>query len=71
MSFAKIAEARAVKKIVKMLRDEARGWDPLGMPETESPTAETLKELAYKIEAGEWRDVKLPTPKPKKKKVKK
>jgi hypothetical protein len=63
MSFAKIAEGRAVKKIVKMIRDAHYPASPVHA----SGLAEAI---ADRIEAGEWKDVKLPKPKPRKKKVK-
>lgn len=51
MSFAKIAEARAVKKIVVMIRARAFGI---------SDGAYVLEGLADDIEAGLWKDIKLP-----------
>lgn len=58
MSFAKIAEARAVKKIVTWLRYRKRvfsgsNWQPNDL----------IDYLAQEIERGKWKDVKLPKPK--------
>jgi hypothetical protein len=64
MSFAKIAEARAVKKIVILLRQRAES-----VRGEETWRADELLEAAAKdVEAGNWKDIKLPPPKPKKKK---
>jgi hypothetical protein len=69
VSFAAIAEARAVKKIVSFLRarrshafyleaaNSARWRNPL----------EVVRHIADRIEDGEWKDIKLPKPTPKKK----
>ncbi len=61
MSFAKIAEARAVKKIVIWLR---RGQRRVFADSTW--TAEHLIDyLAQEIEAGKWKGIKLPKAKKK------
>jgi hypothetical protein len=69
VSFAKIAEARAVKKIVAFVRQQAaQDYAP-----SERGNAQALKEIADDIEDGFWKDfelrkhVKLPKPKPRKK----
>jgi hypothetical protein len=56
MSFAKIAESRAVRKIVKMIQD---GCYPAS-PVIASTVAESI---VMRIERGDWRDVELPKPK--------
>jgi hypothetical protein len=73
MSFAKIAEARAVKKIVAYLRQEAAAFEPTAegpwaMIAARKVGAEVLREMAGRVEAGKWKDVKLPKkPQPRKK----
>jgi hypothetical protein len=70
VSFAKIAEARAVKKIVIYLRREAVGFE--GEADKAESLAGLLPALSHKmaaesfrtaarlIETGAWKDVKLP-----------
>ncbi len=65
MSFAKIAEARAVKKIVAMIRARAEMFSGPRSPQL------ALLHLADEIEKGGWKDIKLPKPEPKKKGKKK
>ena len=54
MSFAKIAEARAVEKIITLMRGELEQF-PTG-----SYTHFALQKLIAKVEAGKWKEIKLP-----------
>jgi hypothetical protein len=65
VSFAKIAEARAVKKIVTWIRMWA--FESRVLPKE---GRQALEVAADEIEAGKWKDVKLPKPKPRKKAAK-
>lgn len=68
MSFAKIAEARAVKKIVALLRQRAREAESFM---SQTPISVALRIAATDIEEGRWKDIKLPKAEPKKKAKKK
>jgi hypothetical protein len=64
MSFAKIAEARTVKKIVIYLRQQAKDTSGVHGPIAHAYYFDAAADL---IEDGAWKDVKLPKPKPRKK----
>jgi hypothetical protein len=75
MSFVKIAESRAVKKIVALLRAEAKRRKAISMKgkwHSALPSDEfasiVLDDVAEHIEQGAWRDVELPKPPKRKKK---
>lgn len=65
MSWVKLAEVRAVKKIVMMIRARAETFSGPGSPQL------ALLHLADDLEEGAWKDIKLPAPEKKAKKAKK